>query len=174
MKNVRPLFISSLVALLAIICQATDDKRFVESFDNTYLLRLEPLVIRAHPDKQIALRTLKGVSKVGDAYIVSISFGLYGKGDEIAEKVFPKVKPFFMSFIDEQKDYYKKSGKVVCGVANSIPIEDKWAKNYTKDEVPTMRFDILGKDRNWFHMKVVYSDRKDDYTVVDFTIVAVE
>ena|GEM_PF-4425394 len=50
----------------------------------------------------------------------------------------------------------------------------QYAKDYTKDEVPTMKFTITGEKTNYFLMKVTYPERKDKFLVVDFTIIAVD
>jgi len=154
--------------------RAANDMRFSTSFTNAYVLRLEKIIKRAHPDKQIALRLLDDIVKVGDTFIVSLSFALYGKGEAITEKMFLKIHPFFDPFLKEESDYYKNAGKVVTGVGYGGPIEERWADDYTNEKLPMMTFTIYGKEKNWFQMKIAYSDRKDDYTVVDFTIVAVE
>jgi len=174
MKHAKQVLVFCLVSFNALLCSAVNDMRFSNSITNAYRLRLESIIKRAHPDKQITLRSLHDIVKVGDAFVVSLSFALHGKGEAITEKKFLKIHPFFDPFLKEESDYYKKVGKVVTGVGYDGPIEEKWAHDYTNEELPTMAFTIYGKEKKWFRMKISYSDRKDDYTVVDFTIVAVE
>ncbi|MEO8616954.1 MAG: hypothetical protein ABI600_17575 [Luteolibacter sp.] len=154
--------------------EESEDPRF-KNGDNLYEKELTNGMMKAFGCKGWELVDIQKVTKVGSTHIVDFSIALKPEPaiPPVTEKDFEKLKEFIEPFFKGQVELYKKAGKDVSVIGYSFPTPS-YAKDYTKDELPTMFFSIDGKDTNWFLMKVAFTERKDDVLVIQFTIVAVE
>ena len=173
----RILSIITLLYLIPVLAfsEESQDPRFKNTGENLYVKELTDGMMKAYGCKGWELMNLQKVTRVGTTHFVDFSIALKPKPaiPPVTEKDFEKLKGFIEPFFKGQVEFYKKAGKDLSSISYSFPLPSS-AKDYTKDELPTMFFSINGKDSNWFLMKVAFTERKDDILVIQFTIVAVE
>ena len=155
--------------------RGVEDPRFADctkGTQNSYFTGMSETVLKAFGRTDAALRSFEGINKVGGAYMISFSVSLAEVAEPITEKDFKRFDEFFDPFIRTQVEAFKKNGVKMTSRSSSFPLP-AYAKGYTKDQLPTMVYKISGESSDLFVMKITFSDRKENYLIVDFTLVVV-
>lgn len=162
--------------------QSTNDLRFTrDPGSNALVTGLKKAVLSAFDktDKDLALTSFNGVYPVGEStYVVSFSLALRGISNPPIEKDLKKLRAYFVPFMEEQRLQYKAKGSS-AGLTFNGWMSEEYGKSYASDSLPaatcSVYLDKGGRTEfDLFWMKVIFVERRDNYLVVDFTIIAKE